>query len=215
MSENGVPKSGTKEQCIYLVRHARPELPFGGGVYYGRTDYPLSDSGAEDAAALGAALSRVKFDHIYSSPMKRARRTASLIVPGRSKEVRVSKDLQEISLGDWEGRTYDEVREQWNEIFEKRGQSFSTTAPPDGECFADVQKRAVPAFDRILKNSPTGNLLVVAHGGVIWTLMCRYFSFKLDDLFFYPMDYCGVHVIVRTDGMMRLIRYNWRPRIEQ
>ena len=27
---------------IYLMRHAKPELPFGGRVYYGRTDFPLS-----------------------------------------------------------------------------------------------------------------------------------------------------------------------------
>jgi broad specificity phosphatase PhoE len=146
MQEKGVKQKKIPEQKIYLVRHARPELPHGGGVYYGRTDYPLSQEGIESAKALGAALSGQKFDHIYTSPLARARHTARIIAPGRSKEMHVSKNLQEISLGEWEGKTYDEVRDQWNEIYEKRGLSFAVVSPPGGECFADVQKRAVPAL---------------------------------------------------------------------
>ena len=44
---------------IYLLRHAKPELPFGGRVYYGATDYPLSPEGEASAAALGEAASNL------------------------------------------------------------------------------------------------------------------------------------------------------------
>ena len=213
MQEKDVRQEKIQEQKIYLVRHARPELPHGGGVYYGRTDYPLSQEGIASAKTLGAAVSGLNFSHIYTSPLIRARQTAKLIAPGRTKDMHVSKDLQEISLGEWEGKTYDEVRDQWNEVYEQRGLSFAVTAPPGGECFADVQKRAVPAFEKILKACPNGDILIVAHGGVIWTIMCRYFCFDLNELFLYPMNYCGVHVVCRTDGMMLLLKYNWQPQI--
>ena len=68
---------------IYLMRHAKPELPFGGRVYYGRTDFPLSAEGRAAAAALGGHLrGRIKFDALYTSGMTRAVETASLAVPG-------------------------------------------------------------------------------------------------------------------------------------
>ena len=41
---------------IYLMRHAKPELAFGGRVYYGKTDFPLSAEGRAAAAALGGHL---------------------------------------------------------------------------------------------------------------------------------------------------------------
>ena len=46
----------SENRQIYLMRHARPELPFGGRVYYGQTDYPLSADGKTAAAALGALV---------------------------------------------------------------------------------------------------------------------------------------------------------------
>ena len=54
---------------------------------------------------------------------------------------------------------------------------------PRRESFRDLQKRTVPAFDEILRENPCGNIVLFAHGGVIWTLMCNYFGFKLNDIF--------------------------------
>ncbi|MDO5562622.1 MAG: histidine phosphatase family protein [Synergistaceae bacterium] len=196
---------------IFLMRHGKPKLPHGGRLYYGRTDYPLTEEGESCAAEMAGYLKDIKFSRVFSSDLSRARRTAELAVPAYKDKIEIVPELREINLGDWEGKSFDEVRSDWVDLFEKRGASFAAVAPPNGECFIDVQKRAGEAFDKILSENASGNILIVAHGGVIWTLMCRHFDFELNDMFFYAMGFCGIHILRRTDKMLRLVRYNWAP----
>lgn len=202
-----------EKQRIYLIRHAKPDLPHNGKLYYGSTDYPLSEEGVLMAEELGIALKDVEPCVVFSSDLKRAVDTAEISLLGRKCEIELLAPFREIHLGDWEGKSFDEVRASWNEIYEKRGSSFDSVAPPKGESFIDLQKRTVPAFEEILEKNSGGDILIFAHGGVIWTLMCNYFGFKLNDIFFFPMDYCGIHMIERTDGLMKLIKYNWSPKL--
>lgn len=210
-SENAAPED--KNQKIFLLRHARPELPHGGRLYYGHTDYPLSQSGAERAKLLRGELRGVKFSRIYSSDLERARHTAKLAVPDENTDIIFTPELREIFLGEWEGKSFDEVRSVWDELYEKRGSDFAKVPPPGGESFTDLQKRAVPAFVKILNESPSGNILIVTHAAFIWSVMCHYFAFDLKDLFFYPLDFCGLHLLQNTQGHMRMIRYNWNPQL--
>ncbi|MDL2297689.1 histidine phosphatase family protein [Synergistaceae bacterium OttesenSCG-928-D05] len=202
-----------KSQKIFFVRHAKPELPHEGKLYYGHTDYPLSEIGVARARQLGNELRDVAFDRIYCSDLTRARQTAELILEGRDSKLNVTPSLREIFLGDWEGKSFDEVRTTWEELYEKRGASFDSVPPPGGESFLDLQRRSVPAFASILEESPSGNILVVAHAAFIWSVMCHYFSFKLNDLFFYPLDFCGMHLLYNANGLLRLMRYNWNSEL--
>lgn len=198
-----------EKQKIYLIRHAKPDLPHNGKLYYGSTDYPLSEEGVKMAKRLADSLRAIEVDAVFSSDLVRAKETAEIVLAGRSCEIRPVRGLREIHLGEWEGRSFDEVRSTWNDIYEKRGVSFDSVGPPGGESFRDLQKRTVPAFEEILRDTPGGSIMLFAHGGVIWTLMCNYFGFKLNDIFFYPMDFCGIHLIERSEGLMKLIKYNW------
>ncbi|NLD05081.1 MAG: histidine phosphatase family protein [Synergistaceae bacterium] len=201
--------NNAEKQKIYLIRHAKPDLPHKGKLYYGSTDYPLCEEGMIMARNLSKDLKDLEMNAVFSSDLKRARDTAEIVLAGRLSGVRQVRGLREIHLGEWEGKSFDEVRSTWNDIYEKRGTSFDSVGPPGGESFKDLQKRTVPAFEEILNNNPLGSILVFAHGGVIWTLMCNYFGFKLNDIFFYPMDFCGIHLIERTGEFMKLIKYNW------
>ena len=203
----------TEKQKIYLIRHAKPDLPHNGKLYYGSTDYQLSEEGILMARELSDVLKGLEVGAVFSSDLKRAVDTAEISLSGRLCDIKQVRGLREIHLGEWEGRSFDEVRSNWNELYEKRGTSFDSVGPPGGESFKDLQKRTVPAFEEILKNNPSGDILVFAHGGVIWTLMCNYFGFKLNDIFFYPMDFCGIHLIERAGEFMKLKKYNWSPNL--
>lgn len=212
--QNNEKKAPTdKDQKIFLVRHARPELPHGGRVYYGHTDYPLSETGIQTAKRLNRDLDSIEFSRVYASDLERARHTAELTAPGNTPDIIVTPELREIYMGEWEGKSYDEVRAEWEEIFEKRGAEFDKVPPPGGESFVVLQKRAVLAFKKILEESPSGNILVISHAAFIWSVMCHYFAFNLKELFFYPLDFCGLHLLHNTQGNLRMIRYNWNPRL--
>lgn len=183
----------------------------GGRIYYGQTDYPLSAAGEAAARELGEFFlkNKISFDSLYSSDMTRARRTAELVAPGM--DIAIVPELREICLGEWEGRSYDEVREEFAEIYEKRGMQFDSVAPPGGETFRELQSRTAPALEKILAAHESGNILVVAHGAAIWSLMAHHFGLNLNDMFFFALDYCNINVIEPTNGRMRLLRYNWSP----
>ena len=202
-----------EKQRIYLIRHAKPDLPYNGKLYYGSTDYPLSEEGVLMAKELGTVLKDLEPSAVFSSDLKRAADTAEISLSEKKCDIEIVAPLREIHLGDWEGKSFDEVRSSWNEIYEKRGSSFDSVAPPNGESFTDLQQRTVPAFEKILERNSVGDILIFAHGGAIWTIMCNYFGFELNDIFFYPMDYCGIHIIERTEGLMKLIKYNWSPKL--
>ena len=111
-----------EKQKIYLIRHAKPDLPHGGSCI----TVPLiifSEEGVMMAKRLAEALKCVEAETVFSSDLRRAMETAEIAFAGRTCEVRPVKELREIHLGDWEGRSFDEVRSTWNEIYEKRGAS--------------------------------------------------------------------------------------------
>lgn len=202
-----------EKKRIFLMRHARPELPGDGRIYYGQTDYPLCAAGAAAAKEVGSYLSgRIKFDYLYTSGMTRAVQTAALVAPYL--EPVAERSLREINLGEWEGKGYDEVREEFKEIYEARGVKFAETAPPGGESFFELQGRTVPAFKKIISSRDSGNILIVAHGAAIWSIAAYYFGFDLNDMFFFPQDYCGIHVAEEACGRLKLCRYNWSPSLQ-
>ncbi|MDO4988344.1 MAG: histidine phosphatase family protein [Synergistes sp.] len=191
------------------MRHAKPSLPFGGRVYYGQTDFPLSDEGESDARMIADAVKDTGFDAVYSSDLCRAVRTAKIVAPDL--HINTTPMLREIDLGDWEGKSYDEVREEFKEIYDSRGSDFTKIAPPRGETFAQLQVRSVKAFNEIADHHKSGRVLIVSHGAFIWSVVSHIMGLNLSDMFFYPLDYCGIHFIEERCGRLGLIRYNWRP----
>ena len=141
--------------------------------------------------------------------MNRAQPTARLVAPYLP--ITTVPALREVNLGEWEGRGYDEVREQFREIYEARGVKFAEVAPPGGETFGELQRRTVPAFEEILSARRSGAILIVAHGAAIWSIMARCFGLDLNDMFFFSQDYCGIHVLEPANGRMRIYQYNWLP----
>ena len=71
------------------------------------------------------------------------------------------------------------VRENFGELFAARADDFANTAAPGGESFAQLQRRGIEAFYRILEESRgTQNILLVAHGGIFWTISNGYSIFS-------------------------------------
>src|SRR5215831_17550928 len=87
--------------AVYLIRHARPTVE---GVLLGQSDPPLSDTGRDDARV---ALGKLEVATVYSSPLRRALETASFI--RANAPVIVLGDLAEISLGVWDGKSWEEI----------------------------------------------------------------------------------------------------------
>ena len=212
-------------QHIFLLRHGKPDFPDKRSYIYGHTDYPLAKLGVKQAQKAGCALSRIKMGRIVSSDLSRAAETADIVAALQAeKNCEVERDaaLREIDMGEWDGVAKEIVMENFADLFTARGDDFANTAAPGGESFVELQKRGIEAFYGILKDSPdVQNILLVAHGGIFWTIVCKLFDFALGDIFRFGLDYCALHLIEyrkkshsSETGNFRLIRYNWSPDLQ-
>ncbi|MDR1020970.1 MAG: histidine phosphatase family protein [Synergistaceae bacterium] len=208
---------------IFLLRHGKPQFPDERKYVYGRTDFPLSDAGKNEAKAIGKALAAIPMDRIISSDLARAAETARIVSGLQKKKlcaVEQDPSLREIDMGEWDGLTKDEIAEGYVDIFRKRGKDIANVTPPGGESLGRLQARGIAAFERIAEESKgLRNVLITAHGAIMWSIVSGLFGLPLDGLYSFGLDYCGVHLIEhcgsseRPWGKYRLIRYNWSPKL--
>ena len=96
---------------LLLLRHGQTEWNLQGRLQ-GRKNSDLTELGRVQAREQGLILKRVpgvaEFDAVCS-PLGRARETAEIALGAIGKTPRSEPLVQEISAGDWEGMTYDDI----------------------------------------------------------------------------------------------------------
>jgi broad specificity phosphatase PhoE len=152
---------------VLLLRHAESEWNRI-GRWQGTEDPPLSDAGRRDAAQLAPVLGR--FGAIWTSPLSRARETATIIGSALdAAPVQIDARLVEVHFADWQGLNVDEIDARWP------GLRASGRRPRGAESDDAVSTRAMAALSTIAGPSAAadGPILVVTHGGLIRTV-CRH-----------------------------------------
>jgi broad specificity phosphatase PhoE len=136
------------------------------GRWQGQGDAQLSDLGREQAAALAVRLGPLPFDRIVSSDLSRAADTAAAM----GRPMTTNPVWREIDLGAWEGLTRAEVHQRFPE--EIAGlQAGEDVAVGGGERWSDLERRLRGGLDQLLVEARDERVLLVAHGGVIITLL--------------------------------------------
>ena len=144
---------------MYLIRHALPDFPDGQRRCLGRTDIPLGNAGMLQAGAMAASLGPVSA--VFSSPLTRAVQTARSI----DENVIPLDGLRELNYGQWDGLTFDQIRQRFPELYAARAYDKSLM-PPGSEPPEQALARFADAMEEAARVSP-GDFAVVAHGGVI------------------------------------------------
>ena len=147
---------------IWFVRHAQSEYNKK-HLFTGWHNPDLTEKGINVAKELKNDLSSVDFDYVFSSPLKRAAETASLIVDGHY-EIKYDDRLKERSYGDWSGLNKSEIKDQVGEELFLSARRGWSTKPPNGESLEDVSSRVSSFLESL---PPSGNILVVSHGNTI------------------------------------------------
>lgn len=161
-----------KTYTIHLVRHGMTE---GNkvGRYVGSVDAPLFKDGIDEIKALKEKYDYKKPQLFFSSPLKRCIETLDLIYGEEGIDVYTVDDFRECNLGDFEGKTADELVDMPEYI-----DWVQNGAPaPNGESNKEFATRVCTAFvdtvKEILKSGKTESV-ICAHGGVIMTILAVY-----------------------------------------
>jgi len=154
---------------LIVVRHGRTEAN-ASGLLLGRADPPLDATGRAQASAVAAALAPLpRGTRIISSPLRRARETASLI--SREGPVDIDERWIEIDYGEYESRPIGDVPEKiW-----ARWRSDPTFAPDGGESIRSLGVRVAAACAELLPDVGETDVIVVTHvspvkAAVAWAL---------------------------------------------
>ena len=161
-------------RLIYLSRHGETDW----NVVYrlqGQRDIPINERGQSQATGNGEALGRLLgradgFDFV-ASPLGRTRETMERIRTAMGLDphaYRTDDRLREVHFGDWQGRTYDELRRDGEgALIEARSRDKWDFRPPgeEAESYAELARRVRSWLDDV--SEPT---VAVAHGGVIRAL---------------------------------------------
>ncbi len=149
---------------VLIVRHGEAE---GNREhrFIGQSDVPLTDTGRAQVALLTERLASVAITTVVASDLRRAAETVAPTADLLGLEVHHDKRLREIANGEWADLVAAEVAERYPELW-ARYRNGEDVQRPGGECWTDVQERAVEAIDEIVTGlGPDATVLVGTHAG--------------------------------------------------
>lgn len=158
---------------VILVRHGRTHLTESKRISGRGGENPgLSELGRKDAESAAKAVQQIGLtgpwsflapvSAVVASPIRRTQETANIIANALSVGVLTNENIAEISFGDWDGFTNDEVAAKWPvEMADWRGSW--TIAPPNGESLEEFDSRVQLGRREILKEHAGKTVVVVSH----------------------------------------------------
>lgn len=195
---------------LILVRHGETAANVA-GQWTGVLETELTEHGETQIAAVAQRLAAEVGNPvaIYTSPLRRARRTAEGIGAALDLEPQVVEDLREVDFGHLDGVTIEEMKAHHPEIYERwkdRGDASFTW--PGGDRRADFFHRVAVACDEILSRHTRGTIIVVGHGGTLRSCLSHLLPQELSEWWTYPLSNCAVSEVTVEHGTARLVRLN-------
>lgn len=186
------------EQTIDLLRHGEPE---GGHRYRGQIDDPLSRRGWEQMthALEGARPWQV----IVTSPLARCAAFAEALAAELDRPVRFEERFQEVSYGQWAGHSPEELRGRDPAGFAAFRADPWHNRPSGAESMEAFTERVLAAFEAHCHHGPSP-LLIVAHAGVMRTIVANALGMPLPNLFRLQVPYAGRIRLHRAEDRTRL-----------
>ena len=196
-------------RMIFLVRHAQPDMGGEGRhLCLGRTNAPLSPDGVGEARRLASFFRDKDIRAVYASPLARCRRTAEILVEGSGRsgmDITYVESFAEVDAGRWDGVDFTQLREMYPEEFEKRDRSPGRYVIPGGESLEMAGRRFWEAFCRLSTGTgakeakegfpPEGDILIVAHAGVMQAFLSLLTGRDIDRLWEFYLPYASVTVL--------------------
>jgi probable phosphoglycerate mutase len=178
---------------LLLIRHARPLRAEGAD---GPADPGLSQLGRRQAEALATWLVPEELDAIYTSPMRRAVETATLVGEALGLTVTADDALAEYDADAMAYIPIEELRAagdpRWMEV-------------PDD--IAGFQSRVVGGVDRLAAAHPSQRVALICHGGVINVVVSAVLGVG-PQMLFLPAYTSISRVLVASTGQRSLASLN-------
>jgi broad specificity phosphatase PhoE/ribonuclease HI len=191
--------AGAPPTRFILVRHGVTELSLA-RRFAGRSDLALTELGVEQARLAADRVARLGAGQaVISSPLLRTRQTADRIADRLGLPVTVEDGLIETDYGDWDGHSFEEVKQRWPAELEL-WLADPAVAPSSGESFETVGRRVGQARDRIISRHRGGTIVLVSHVSPIKLLVQQALGAPVAAVHRMYLNAASVTVIDYLDG---------------
>lgn len=190
---------------ILLLRHAATAWT-ATGQHTGRTDLELSREGEAEARAAASLFAEVlgverPLAALYSSPRRRALRTAELVVGGPP-DIEVDPALAEFDYGRFEGLTPLEIQAR------APGWSLWEDGCPGGETLEQVAARVDGFVERLRARHEAETVCVVSHGHLLRALSARLLDLPVREGRMFAIGTCAIADFRAKNGRFLLSAWN-------
>ena len=158
---------------LFLVRHGETDWNIERRLQ-GQVDIPLNEFGRKLAVKTGMELSYISFDVCFTSPLKRAKETAELILDGKAVPIIDDERIIEMAFAEWEGKHCSKERWEVPDSFQKFFDDPANFEPaPEGESFEQVKERTGRFLEwlYVQKEYESSNVLITTHGAALAGLL--------------------------------------------
>ncbi|EJR04413.1 histidine phosphatase family protein [Bacillus cereus] len=177
---------------ILLIRHGESEADIL-NVHEGRADFELTEKGRQQVQRL---VQKVKADFppdfIWASTLKRARETAETLAEAIQCPIQLEEELMEFNNGVQAGLSFEEAKKYPEP-------KFLHGRFENGESFIEFRMRIEGIFSKIVTENTYDRIAIVAHGGVINSILRAFFQMPISMDYYFKMGDTGISLIELTD----------------
>jgi len=193
---------------ILLVRHGETEW---NRIerFRGRADVPLNEAGLAQAEATARRIAaQWQPVAVYASPLSRAVRTADAIARALGLPVQPHPGLIDISYGQWQGLSADEVRERWPDILDAWYNAPQAARIPGGETLDEVRARGLATVHDLAARHDDQTIVLVAHTVMNRAILLDVLGLGTDRFWRLRQDTCAINVFEAERGDFTLVSLN-------
>jgi 2,3-bisphosphoglycerate-dependent phosphoglycerate mutase len=155
-----------EKPTLWFVRHGESTWNASGFVQGHASGPKLTVKGRAEAARVAGELGQIRVGALYTSDLRRAYETATIIGAALGLALQVDASLRERNFGVAQGRPLGELQSAHSGI-EGAQVVDADVRPENGESLREMYRRVSTFIDDVATNEVDGDVVVVTHGGVI------------------------------------------------
>ncbi|NQT48117.1 MAG: histidine phosphatase family protein [Chloroflexi bacterium] len=194
---------------IVLIRHGQTAWnEVHGERLRGRAEIELDDMGARQARATAMRLADWELAAVYSSPLKRAFDTASILAEPHELQPQPSDGLIDIDYGRWQGLSLPEAAADDSQLYHLWLNSPHLVTFPNGENLEQVRKRMVGTVEDLVPKHAGETIVLVSHKVACKVLVCSLLGLDNSHFWQVQQDLCAINVFETDENGFAVVRIN-------
>ena len=184
---------------LILVRHALTTDNQNNRLS-GHIDSVVSESGKKQIDKLTIYLEKIEIDKIYTTTSSRTKDTVKQIAKLKKIEIIEKETLKEISFGDFEGITFDEIKSNYPKQFQDMIDKGYEYKYPNGESLIDSYNRVANEISKIIFDNKDKTILICSHGGTIRNIITYLISNSYEYHWNFKIDNASITILEVENG---------------